>query len=149
METKRNKNATIALVLMVIGIIGLFAPNFDKIMYLFVGMIVLCVVQACFAKTAQKQIAANENETGMGVAKAAFFLGIAGAIFYTLGVMSLYMINDEELRNNVYCPQATNCVDNGDGTSTCMFSGMKINCKNVEETPEDLPVEESEESLQE
>ena len=56
METKRNKNATIALVLMVIGIIGLFAPNFDKIMYLFVGMIVLCVVQACFAKTAQKQI---------------------------------------------------------------------------------------------
>lgn len=134
MEKKTNTLAIVALVLLIVNVALLWVPS-DLIepTYVIVGMVVLAIIQTIIAGIAKKQIRANENEKGMGMAKTCFVLGILAAVFFSISLFGLYIINNDEMRNNYICPQATNCVDNGDGTSTCKFSGDDIICNNKTE----------------
>ena len=134
MEKKTNTLAIVALVLLIVNVALLWVPS-DLIepTYVIVGMVVLAIIQTIVAGVAKKQIRANENEKGMGMAKTCFVLGILAAVFFSISLFGLYIINNDEMRNNYICPQATNCVDNGDGTSTCKFSGDDIICNNKTE----------------
>ncbi len=134
MEKKTNTLAIVALVLLIVNVALLWVPS-DLIepTYVIVGMVVLAIIQTIIAGVAKKQIRANENEKGMGMAKTCFVLGILAAVFFSISLFGLYIINNDEMRNNYICPQATNCVDNGDGTSTCKFSGDDIICNNKTE----------------
>lgn len=136
MEKKTNTLAIVALVLLIVNVLALFfapADTMNIFTYIIIGMIVIAIIQTIVAGVAKKQIRANENEKGMGMAKTCFVLGILAAVFFSISLLGLYMINNDEIRNSAFCPQATDCVDNGDGTSTCKFSSFDIICNNKTE----------------
>lgn len=138
MEQKTNRLTIVALVLLIVNVLLLWVPN-DLVepTYVIIGMVVLAIVQTIVAGIAKKQIRANGNEKGMGMAKTCFVLGILSAVFFSISLFGLYILANDEMRNNFICPQATNCVDNGDGTSTCKFSGNDIICNNKVENIEE------------
>lgn len=135
MEKKTNKLAIVAIVIVVVNALLLFFPETDKVpaTYIIVGMLVLAIVQIVLSSKAKKEIANNENQSGMGLAKTALVLGILSAVILSVSLLGLYMLNNDEIRNTYICPQAKDCVDNGDGTSTCVFSNDKIICNNKTE----------------
>lgn len=141
-EKKTNNLAIVALVLMIINIALMWVPSdFINPMYVIIGMVVIAIVQAVVARVAKKQIANNDKEKGMGMAKTCLILGILGAVFFSISLMGLYILDNDEMRNAYICPQATNCVDNNDGTSTCKYSTYDIICNNKTEENNELPKE--------
>ena len=139
MEQKTNSLAIAAIVIAVVNVVLLFMPEIDGVptTYIIVGMLVLAIVQIVVASVAKKQIAKDNTQKGMGLAKTGLTLGILAAVFLSISLLGLYILNNDEMRNTYICPQATDCVDNGDGTSTCKFSGNDIICNNkTEETVE-------------
>ena len=58
-------------------------------------------------------------------------LGLVGTILsfvimIVVGVVQIANMSEEELNDVLYCPHATDCVDNGDGTSSCTSSNDSI-----------------------
>lgn len=152
MEEKRTNNLAItAVVLLVVNIVLLFCPEINGVptTYIIVGMLVISIVQIVLSSIAKKQIAKDESQKGMGMAKTALVLGIFAAVFLSISLFGLYILNNDTMRNDYICPQATECVDNGDGTSTCKFSGDTIICNNKTEDKEETPLEVAPDAVEE
>lgn len=146
MEQKTNKLAIISLVIMIVNIAFLFFPETEKVPtnYIIVGMLVLAIIQIVVSSMAKKEISKDETQKGMGMAKTAFVFGLFAAVFLSVSLLGLYMLNNDEMRNTYICPQATDCVDNEDGTSTCKFSNEEIICNNKTEESTDQETQSDE-----
>ncbi len=116
-----NKLAVASLVLVTVAVlIMLFWPDVDTVS-IACALIGLCGVAAVVCGEVGKSQIKKSKEEGKGMATAGLIIGIIMAI---LGLMIVFMfeaIKDISFNDQVYCKQVTNCVDNGNGTSTCLF----------------------------
>lgn len=51
-------------------------------------------------------------------------------VFFVLIMIIHIIVNADEAKKGFYCGMATQCVDNGDGTSTCQVNGEDFECPN-------------------
>ena len=114
-----NKLAVASLVLAIVAaLIMFFWPNADTIAYV---LIVVCGVAAVVCGIIGNSQIKKSKEEGKGFATAGIIMGIVLVILIVMSYIGLQAIKDVSFNDQVYCKQVSSCVDNGDGTSTCLF----------------------------
>ena len=115
-----NKLAVASLVLAVLAaLVMVFWP--DDTANTGCLLMVVCGIAAVVCAIVSYSQIKKSKEEGKGMATAGLIIGIIMAL---LGLMVVFMfeaIKDVSFNDQVYCKQVTNCVDNGNGTSTCLF----------------------------
>ena len=118
-DKKTNKLATIGFSLGIVCAVLLFIP----VESIFLGSIYnLCsLVGFIISIVALTKIKKN-NEKGklfavLGVVLPILLLFVS----VVLGVIEIQNMPEQEYNDTIYCPFATDCKDNGDGTSTCIY----------------------------
>lgn len=128
-----NKKAQTSMILGIVGAVlsffgsGVlaFAANF--------GLAIAAIVFSVLAKKELKTLSDGGKGRGKGQATAGLVLGIVNIAIVLLGVLGIYMITNIEIASQAYCPKemgmVDQCVDNGDGTATCMYmETLETNC---------------------
>ena len=95
----------------------------------------IAIVLSVLSNKELKKLEDGGKGKGKGQATAGLVLGIVNIALVVLGALGLYMISDIEIASKAYCPKEMNmvnqCVDNGDGTATCMYmDAIEMNCYN-------------------
>ena len=127
----KNKLAIVSLVLAVIALILGFIPTDAAIVGLLyfvslIGAFVLSIVALSQIK--------KKNQDG----KIFAVLGLVGSILVfvisiILGVAQIGNMSEQEKNDALFCPYASECVDNGDGSSSCKYvDGKTISCTTKE-----------------
>ena len=114
-----NKLAVASLVLAVLAaLIMFFWPDDNIIGY---ALIAVCAIAAIVCGAVGKSQIKKSKEEGKGMATAGIIMGIVLVILIVMSYIGLQAIKDVSFNDQVYCKQVSSCVDNGDGTSTCLF----------------------------
>lgn len=123
-----NKIGIVSFALAILSIIVIFMPAAAEtwatpLYYISIlGGLVMSIVALVQIK--------KKNQSG----KIYAVLGLVGTILsfvimIVVGVVQIANTPEEELNDVLYCPLATDCVDNGDGTSSCTsFDDSTIKC---------------------
>lgn len=126
---EKNKLAIASFVLAIISIVVAFIPSdaawLGGIYYLaiFAGLILSIVALVQIKK---------KNQSG----KIFAILGLVGVILsfvliFVIGIIQLTNMPEQDKNNLIYCPYVTECVDNGDKTSTCLYvDDSEVVCSN-------------------
>ena len=128
-----NKNAKISMILGIVGaVLGLFASGVLFFLIVF-GLGVAAIVFSVLAKKELGKLKDGGKGKGKGQATAGLVLGIINIAVVLLGVLGLYMITNVDIASAAYCPvemgMVKDCVDNGDGTATCIYMDvMETTC---------------------
>ena len=117
-----NKIGIVSFALAILSIIVIFIPaTWTNTLYYIsiLGVLVMSIVALVQIK--------KKNQSG----KIYAVLGLVGTILsfvimIVIGVVQIANMSEEELNDVLYCPHATDCVDNGDGTSSCTSSNDSI-----------------------
>ncbi len=116
-----NKLAVASLVLVTVAVlIMLFWPDVDTVS-IACALIGLCGVAAVVCGAVGKSQIKKSKEEGKGMAIAGIIMGVILAIMGVMSYAGFQVIKDVAFNDQVYCKQVSSCVDNGDGTSTCLF----------------------------
>ena len=115
----KNKIGIASFVLAILSIIMLLIPSEAT----WLGAVYFIVVLAGLVMSivALVQIK-KKNQSG----KVYAVLGLVGTILsfvimFVVGVVQVANMSEEEFNDMIYCPYATDCVDNDDGTSSCVY----------------------------
>lgn len=114
-----NKIGIASFVLAILSIIVLFIPS-DAI-WLGVLYDIVTLVALVMSIVALVQIK-KKNQSG----KLYAILGLVGTILsfiimIVVGIIEFSNMPEEEFNDIMYCPYAIDCVDNKDGTSSCVY----------------------------
>jgi len=136
----KNKNNIISIVSLVAVIIALAVliiwPDGDTII-LGCGIIILISIVAIVCGFIGRSQIKKTNEKGKGLALTAIILGFIVCIFSAYTMLIFSAIKDVNFNDTTLCPKVSNCVDNGDGTSTCDFQDIyEIPCSTENLTSE-------------
>lgn len=89
----------------------------------FFGSIILGIVSLNEIK---KKVLSGKKFAIMGI--------VLPIVFFVLTFIILILLNPDEFiegfKEGYNCGMATKCVDNGDGTSTCLNDGKEVKCQN-------------------
>lgn len=121
---KVNLFAKLSLSAIIIdALIFLFWPDVNTIKVSLTLCVILSIIAFVLGIIAKVQIK-KSNEKGKGIALTTLILGIIMFIWtgYTLVIM--YAIEDIKFNDQTLCSQVTDCINNGDGTSTCNFADV-------------------------
>ena len=124
---EKNKLAIASLVCAILSIIILFIPS--DAMWIGGLYYLLILVGFVLSIVALVQIK-KKNQSG----KIYAVLGLLGVILsfvliLVLGFIEIANMPEDELNDMLYCPNVTECVDNKDGTSKCVYiDGREFNC---------------------
>ena len=124
-----NKNAKIS---MICGIASLVVSLFLSVI---IGPIiaVVAIVFSVLAKKELKKLKDGGKGKGKSQATAGLTCAIISLVIVAITALGMLMINNIEIASAAYCPKemglVKDCVDNGDGTSTCMYMDqIEMNC---------------------
>ena len=114
----KNKLGITAFALTILSSIICFVPS--EATWLAVTLILLIIASLIMGIVALSQIK-KKNQSG----KVFPILAIIGVILIfvisiTAAVIEIQNMPEEEFNDLMYCPYAIDCVDNGDGTSSCI-----------------------------
>ncbi len=130
----KNKIGIASFVLVILSIIILFIPS--EAIWLSILYDIVVLVGLVLSIVALVQIK-KKNQSG----KVYAVLGLVGVILsfvimIVVGVAQIANMPEEEFNDMMYCPYVTDCVDNGDGISSCVYvddSTVKCSTKLLKE----------------
>lgn len=124
----KNKIGIASFILAIISILMIFIPSdAEWLVSLYYIILLVGLVMSIVALTQIKK----KNQSGKGYA----IFGLIGVILsfvimIVVGVIQISNMSEEEMNDLIYCPYSTDCVDNGDGTSTCIYvDDSSVKCK--------------------
>lgn len=123
-KSKTNLFAILSLVAIIIdALVFIIWPDGDTVKLGLAICVIFAIVAFVLGIISRKQIK-KSNEKGKGMALTSLILGIIMFIWTGYTLIIMYAIEDIEFNDQIMCSQVTDCVDNGDGTSTCSFAGV-------------------------
>lgn len=129
-----QKNNVSSMLSLVIALISLIAVIFFPENLVIVGAsicIIIAVISIVLGFVGRKQIKSS-NEKGKGLALAGIIIGFVTVIWSGLGIFGFLAMQDINFNDSSLCPMdnyVKDCVDNGDGTSTCKYmEQLEIPC---------------------
>lgn len=128
-----NQKAKISMILGIVGAVFSFFAGGILGFAIILALGIAAIVMSVLAKKELKKLKNGGAGQGKGQATAGLVLGIFNIAIVVLGVLGIYMIMDIDIASKAYCPKdmgmVKDCVDNKDGTSTCMYlETMEMQC---------------------
>lgn len=125
METKKvNLFAKLSLFALIIDIlIFLFWPDINTIKVSLTLCVILSIITFVLGIFAKIQIK-KHHEKGKGIALTTLIIGIIMFIWTSYTLVIMYAIEDIEFNDQALCSEVADCINNGDGTSTCNFADV-------------------------
>lgn len=123
MGNKKNLMSIVSLVAVIVALIIIVVwPDGDTVI-IGLGITILLSIVAIACGFIGKSQIKKTKEKGKGLALTAIILGFIVCIFTAYTMFFLSAIKDINFNDPIICPMVSDCVDNGDGTSTCSFVG--------------------------
>lgn len=124
MENKKNLMSIVSLVAVIVALIILVVWPDGDTATIGLGITILVSIVAIVCGFIGKSQIKKTKEKGKGLALTAIILGFIACILAAYTMFILSAIKDVNFNDTTICPKASDCVDNGDGTSTCSFQGV-------------------------
>lgn len=126
-NNKFNLMSIVSLVSLIIAlIIFIFWP--DNALLIGFGIILLFSIVAIVCGFIGRSQIKKTKEKGKVLSLIVIIIGFFLSFTCILTMLVLVVIKDVDFNDAVLCPELSECVDNGDGTSTCMDGVMEITC---------------------
>lgn len=124
---KNNLMTILSFVASILGlIIALIWPDGDTAVMGISISIVIAIIGIVLGFVGKKKIKTT-HEKGKGLALAGIILGFVNIIWCGLVLLSLIVTQDINYNDATICTMdnmTKNCIDNGDGTSTCRYNDV-------------------------
>jgi len=129
MEEKKNTLSLISMILAIVcAVVFLLYPDQNTLAIELIIIGVLSIVSLVLGIIAKKQIAKTDGMKGRSMATTGIVISIILMVLCGISGYGLAILNNQDLRNQYVCPMTTDCVDNEDNTSTCIYFNTEVIC---------------------